>query len=224
LSATYRQAARVRPDLVDGDPQNRLLARGPRGRLTAEMVRDNALAVAGLLSAKMFGPSVMPAQPEGLGRAARSGVKWETSEGEDRYRRAVYTLIRRSNVYPSMVTFDAPNRLVCTARRFTTNTPLQALATLNDPVHFEAAVALACRMVESGVSNPPAQIKIGYRLATGRVPATAAMADLVTLYDDALEEYQADELLRKNVAETPEHAALALVANAILNLDRVLTK
>ena len=126
------------------DPANRLLARGPRVRLSAEMVRDQALAVSGLLSKKMFGPPVRPPQPDmGIKAAFGGGIDWKTSEGEDRFRRGIYTNWRRSNPYPSMATFDAPNREVCTVRRGTTNTPLQALVTMNDPVYVEAAQSLA---------------------------------------------------------------------------------
>ena len=224
LSATYRQQARVTPLLRDRDPRNVLLARGPRGRLTAEMVRDNALAVSDLLSRKMFGPSVMPPQPDGIWRAARSKLKWKTATGEDRYRRALYTYWRRSSPYPSMMTFDAPNRLVCAARRLTTNTPLQALVTLNDPVYVECAVALARRMRAEGGSTVESRIRHGYRLAAGSDPSDADVEDLARLHELALATYRREPALAEKMAESPEAAALALVANAILNLDRVLTR
>ncbi|MBW8883906.1 MAG: DUF1553 domain-containing protein, partial [Planctomycetia bacterium] len=154
-SAAYRQSSRVTPELLARDPDNRLLARGPRVRLSAEMVRDQALAVSGLLSAKMYGPPVKPPQPTlGLNAAFGSAVDWQPSTGADKFRRALYTTWRRSNPYPSMATFDAPNREVCTLRRDRTNTPLQALVTLNDPVYLEAAQALARRIAASG-SSPP---------------------------------------------------------------------
>src|SRR6185369_11547250 len=141
LSATYRQDPTVTPELIERDPGNRLLARGPRTRLSAEMVRDQALAVAGLLSAKIGGPPVMPPQPEGIWRTVYNGGKWVTSPGEDKHRRAIYTFVRRTSGYPSFLTFDAPSREVCTVRRIATSTPLQALVTLNDPVYIEAATA-----------------------------------------------------------------------------------
>ena len=142
-SAAYRQSSKVTPELYERDPENRLLARGPRFRLSAEMVRDQALFVSGLLSTKMYGPSVKPPQPAlGLSAAFGSTIDWKTSDGEDRFRRGLYTEWRRSNPYPSMITFDAPNREVCTIRRARTNTPLQALVTLNDPVYIESAQAL----------------------------------------------------------------------------------
>src|SRR5690606_3089992 len=137
-SATYRQQSGVTPALQEIDPGNRLLARGPRFRISAEMVRDQALAVSGLLSDKMHGPPVRPPQPKlGLSAAFGSATDWKGSEGADRYRRAIYTTWRRSNPYPSMTNFDAPNREVCVVRRTRTNTPLQALVTLNDPVYIE---------------------------------------------------------------------------------------
>ena len=139
-TAAYRQSSRVTPELYKHDPDNRLLARGPRFRLDAEAVRDQALGVAGLFSAKMYGPPVRPFQPSfGLSTAFGHGMDWATSEGEDRYRRAIYTSWQRTNPYPSMITFDSPSREVCTLRRPRTNTPLQALVTWNDPVYVEAA-------------------------------------------------------------------------------------
>src|SRR5205814_5596951 len=136
-SAAYRQSAKVTPALFERDPENRLLARGPRVRLSAEMVRDQALFAAGLLSVKMYGPSVKPPQPSlGVNAAFGGAIDWQPSAGEDKFRRGLYTNWRRSNPYPSMATFDAPNREVCTVRRTRTNTPLQALGMMNDPVYI----------------------------------------------------------------------------------------
>src|SRR5205823_14027599 len=153
-SAAYRQSSRVTPRLLERDPDNRLLARGPRARASAEVVRDQALFVAGLLSPKMYGPSVRPPRPKlGLNSAFGGTTDWDPSPGEDRYRRGLYTVIRRTAPYPSMTTFDAPDRNFCTLMRPKTNTPLQALVTLNDPVYVEAAQALARRIVaEAGKS------------------------------------------------------------------------
>ncbi|MEM9929043.1 MAG: DUF1553 domain-containing protein, partial [Bacteroidota bacterium] len=143
-SAAYRQSSKAAPELLAKDPGNKLLARGPRKRLTAEQVRDQALSVSRLLSAKMYGPGVMPPQPDRLWDfVPYSGMRWETSKGEDRYRRAVYTFLRRSVIHPQFATFDAPNRQVCLSRRIETNTPLQALLTLNDPAGLECAAVLA---------------------------------------------------------------------------------
>jgi hypothetical protein len=222
LSGTYRQSARTTPELQQRDPRNRLLARGPRTRLTAEMMRDNALAVSGLLSPKMFGPPVMPVQPEGIWRAARSGLKWKNAEGEDAHRRSLYTYWRRSSPYPSSLTFDAPDRLLCTARRSTTNTPLQALVTLNDPVFIEAAIALAKRVEAAG--EPAKQVAQAFEIATGTRPGDADLRDLADLHTGALAEYRRDPKLSVPLGGTPEKAAMAVVANAILNLDIVLTK
>ena len=153
MSATYRQSARVTPDLEERDPANLLFARGPRFRNSAETIRDQALFVSGLLDAKIGGPSVRPARPKlGLSAAFGKSTDWDTSPGTDRFRRALYTEWRRSTPYPSMVAFDAPDRNVCLVKRPRTNTPLQALVvTLNDPVYIEAAqAALARRIVKGG--------------------------------------------------------------------------
>lgn len=212
-SATYRQASYADADALDRDPHNRLLARGPRVRLTAEHVRDQALAVSGLLSDKLYGPSVMPYQPEGVWNTIRHVKRWTTSTGDDRYRRALYTYWRRSSPYPSMLTFDSPNRVVCTSRRVPTNTPLQALVTLNDPVYVEAAQALGQRILREGGSSIDAQIRYGYRLALLRAPSDATFRRLRSLYDRAQ--------TRHNAA--PE-AALTQVASVLLNLDAFLLK
>jgi hypothetical protein len=139
LSATYRQTHRASKELIEKDPSNRLLARGPRTRLSAERVRDQALSVAGLLSPKMHGPPVYPPQPAGIWNSIYSGRKWLESTGEDRFRRGIYTYQNRTSGYPGFLTFDAPSRDLCSARRIASNTPLQALVTLNDPAHIEAA-------------------------------------------------------------------------------------
>ena len=169
-SATYRQSSRATPDRLERDPKNRLFSRGARFRLEAEMVRDQALAVSGLLSRKMYGPSVFPPQPEGLWQAAFNGAdrKWNTSRGEDRYRRGLYTFLRRTSPYPSMTTFDAPTRETCTSRRFRTNTPLQAFVTLNDPAYVEAAQALARRIVREGGETAEERARFGLELALVR--------------------------------------------------------
>lgn len=224
LSATYRQEARITPALAARDPRNRLLARGPRGRLSAEMVRDQALAVSGLLSAKMFGPPVMPPQPDGIWDVVYSGAKWETATGEDRHRRALYTFTRRTTGYPSALTFDSPSREVCQTRRIKTNTPLQALVTLNDPVYVECAVALTARMRREAGDDVRKQIQHGYELVSGRASAKSDIRVLEELYNTALSRYTAQPELAKKLTGTPADAALALVANALLNLDASLTK
>ena len=217
------------------DPDNLLLARGPRFRLSAEMIRDQSLFVSGLLSAKMYGPPARPLQPK-LGNNAAFGpaIDWETSDGEDRYRRGLYTMWRRSSPYPSMATFDAPNREVCTVRRDRTNTPLQALVTLNDPVYVEAAQALARRMVENGQTTAD-KARFGFRLCLARPPNDAELNMLTTLYDQSLFELagnveQATSLATEPLGAAPagvdviELAAWTVVANVLLNLDEMFLK
>lgn len=232
-SAAYRQSSKCPPEVMARDPENRLISCGPRVRLSAEVIRDQALAASGLLSTKKGGPSVHPPQPDlGLKAAFGGGLDWKTSSGEDRYRRAIYTTWRRSNPYPSMATFDAPNREVCTVRRPRTNTPLQALVTLNDPVYVEAAQALARRMVREGGSNAADRAIRGFRLVLARSPTGSEVDRLVKLFDDAVAEYREDGPAAKEMAtvplgdppadvgaDLPELAAWTVVANVILNLD-----
>jgi hypothetical protein len=223
LSSTYRQSHKAAPELVERDRDNRLLARGPRVRLTAEMVRDQALAAAGVLSGKMYGPSVFPPQPAGVWSSAHSGSMWKESTGEDRLRRGIYTYAKRTSGFPGFITFDAPTRDLCSARRIGSNTPLQALVTLNDPAHIEAAQALARRM-EAHHPELRERIAYGVKLATQQ-PATAdVIEDLVALHADASASYaQATEKSAK-LGPTPEAAALVLVANTLLNLDSALNR
>jgi hypothetical protein len=232
LSQTYRQASQVTPELIEKDPANRLLARGPRFRLTAEQVRDQALAVGGLLSAKMYGKSVMPLQPEGVWQVVYSGMKWETSPGEDAFRRAVYTFWRRSSPYPSLLTFDAAGREICVSRRIRTNTPLQALVTLNDTVYLLAAQGLA-RKMQQVAGAPEKQIAAGYQSALFRQPAAPKLQVLTTLYRQADTYYRQNPqqliafLGKETCAQNPaprQLAAFTLVANAILNLDEFVMK
>ncbi len=154
MSATYQQSSAVSPELLKRDPQNQWYARGARFRLDAESVRDQALASAGLLSTKAYGPPVMPWQPEGVWQVVYNGESWKTSKGDDRYRRALYTFMRRTSAYPSMTNFDAPTGETCTIRRIRTNTPLQALTTLNDPTFMEAAQRLAQQALETSPRDP----------------------------------------------------------------------
>ena len=223
LSATYRQAGTTTTEKVAADPLNRLLSRGPRARLSAEMVRDQALALSGRLSTKMYGRPVMPPQPEGVWRSVYNNQQWKVAEGEDRYRRAVYTYWKRTSGYPSFITFDAPSRDICVARRMTTNTPLQALVTLNDQAFIELAQGFAERMQTSG-EEPRAQVGAGYRLATGRAIPSKTLDALAGLYDEAAAAFDADEEECKALADTREKYALSIVANAMLNLDELLTK
>lgn len=234
-SATYRQSSFCSEANQIADPFNRLYARGPRFRASAEMVRDQALLVSGLLSPKMFGPPVNPPQPElGLKAAFGSDTDWKTSEGDDRYRRGIYTMWRRSSPYPSMAQFDAPNREVCTVRRIRTNTPLQALVTLNDPVYIEAAQSLARKMIAVGV-NPEQRIRLAFRDGLIREPSELELKRLTELAASAYEIYRADVDQAKRLATDPigelpagidvaEAASWTVVANVILNLDEMLMK
>jgi len=223
LSSTYGQRDKASPALIERDPRNRLFARGPRQRLTAEMVRDQALVVSGLLSKKMAGPPVYPPQPDGVWRSVYSGQKWKTSEGEDRYRRAIYTYSKRTSGYPAFLTFDAPTRDLCSARRIATNTPLQALVTLNDPAHMEFAQALAKRMLQAGPTLP-AQLGHGYQSLTLAEATPAILKTLTGLYLDVLADYQSHPAESVKLAATPEEAALVLVANTLLNSDLALNR
>ena len=169
-SATYQQSSRIPPEWLERDPYNKLLARGPRFRLEAEMIRDTALAASGLLSAKMGGPSVFPYQPEGIWSLPYNPDKWVNDEGEDRYRRGIYTFWRRTVPYPSFISYDATSREFCTVRRIRTSTPLQALTSLNDPAFFEAAQAMAQRLIKDGGPDTQSRIRYGYQLCTARKP------------------------------------------------------
>ncbi len=241
-SSAYRQSSAVTPEQLEQDPANRWLGRGPRFRMSAETVRDQALAAAGLLSRKMHGPSVHPPQPStGLSAAFGSRIDWQTSEGADRYRRALYTSWRRSNPYPSMSTFDAPNREVCTLRRDRSNTPLQALVTLNDPVYVEAAQGLARRVLEESPCDLAARLDHAVLLCLAR-PATAAERQRLTqLYDAAYAELVTRPEEATVLATEPlgpwqpthpdlqstavvELAAWTVVANVLLNLDETLMR
>ena len=235
LSATYRQSSKVTPALLRRDDQNRLLARGPRFRLEAEMIRDNALSIAGLLSLKQGGPPVKPYQPEGLWRV--TGLvdnTYKVSPGEDQYRRGLYVVWRRSAPYPSFMNFDAQIRAACVVKRSRSNTPLQALTLLNDPVYVEAAMALAKRMLSAATSSDiEGRLRHGFRLALARLPADGELATLATLHAAALARYQSDPKaaaqLVKPFAETSSHdpvdlAACYEVATVLLNLDETITK
>lgn len=228
-SATYRQSSETDKQKQEKDPYNYWLARGPRVRLSAEQVRDQALAVSGLLSKKIYGPSVMPPQPEGIWLSPYDGASWKESKGEDRYRRGLYTYWKRTAPYPSMTTFDAPSREFCQSRRIRTNTPLQALVTLNDPVYLESAQRLAVFM-QSKAKTPEAQLRLGYQKLTYQNIKPKSLAVILGVYHKALQEYrrkpnEIDSLLTYVPRhKSPELAALTVSANVLLNLDEVVTK
>lgn len=243
-SATYRQSSKVSKRILAKDAANRYLARGPRVRLTAEQVRDQALAIGGELSLKMHGKSVMPPQPNGVWQVVYSGLEWKTSQGEDAFRRAIYTFWRRSTPYPSLMTFDAAARDVCVSRRIRTNTPLQALVTLNDTVYITAARGLANRMRREGGQNLESQLKKGYQLALFKQPDAQKLKVLSDLYSKADRYYREnpEEInrflgrpatktgvmktvsIRGNDNGLRHLACLSVVANAIMNLDEFVMK
>ncbi len=228
MSSAYRQDNRATSKHLKIDPRNRYLARGPRFRLTAEVVRDQALAVSGLLSKKQYGPPVYPTNPVKLVRNAfTGGTKWIASEGEDRYRRAVYTFLKRSSPHPLFETFDMASRTVCNMRRIRTNTPLQSFMTLNDETFIAAAKALSSTMAEG--ESVEEQITIGLETALLHPAREDHLSVLVELYQETLVEYESDptlaaSLLGSEGAELNRTAALVVVANVILNLDEFLTR
>jgi mono/diheme cytochrome c family protein len=230
-SSTYRQSSATTPALLEKDPYNRLLGRGPRFRMEAEMVRDVTLAASGLLSRKLGGPSVFPLQPEGVWKSPYSSERWTVSKGEDRFRRSLYTFVRRSSPHPAMMTFDATSREYCAVRRVRTNTPLQALTTLNDEAAMEAARALAKRMIDEGGDDLRARIVYGFRVCMARTPKEKEVERLTALCQQQLRSFDANaaeagKLARNHStrATAAEFAAWTMVANVLLNLDETLTK
>jgi hypothetical protein len=237
MSATYRQSSRITRDLLAKDPNNILLARGPRFRLQGEFVRDNALAVSGLLNRKVGGPGVKPYQPPGLwNEVSLSGnVRFKQDPSEGLYRRSMYTYWKRSAPAPSMTIFDAPTREKCMVERLRTNTPLQALVTLNDPQFVEAARHLARRMMKEGGQTPKERVKFGYRLVTSRNSRPIVARILESAFNEEFENYKknpeaAGKILamgdseRDESLDAPEHAAWTIVASMLLNLDEVITR
>ncbi|MCD2424111.1 DUF1553 domain-containing protein [Niabella pedocola] len=230
MSATYRQDSRLTPELKEKDPVNKWYARGPRVRLSAEQLRDQNLCISGLMSAKMYGPGVMPWQPEGIWLSPYNGARWQNSAGEDQYRRAVYTYWKRTAPYPSMISFDGVQRVLCTARRIKTNTPLQALTTLNDSAYIDMARHLAYRMQQEGGRDVAAQIQKGYRLMLYKPIKEEKLKVFEALYQQALKEFQSDTgkttamVGGQQEKAAPATAALVVVANALLNLDEVVVK
>ena len=235
MSATYRQTSAVRTELLTRDPRNRLLARGPRFRLEAEMIRDQALAVSGLLSRKLYGPPVMPPQPDGVWKTVYNSDRWTTSRGEDRYRRGLYTFAKRTTAYPSFLLLDAGSGEVCLPRRVRTNTATAALVTLNDPVYTEAAQAIARRVVGEVAGGASERAKFAWQIVTGRPPLAEETARLVRLFEEQLADYRKRPEDATKMASVPlgpvpegmnaaELASWTVVASALLNLDETLSK
>ena len=226
LSATYQQDSKVTPDMLEKDPYNRYYARGARVRLSAEQIRDQALCISGVFCDSMYGPSVFPWQPKGIWLSPWNGATWQQSKGAQQYRRAMYTYWKRSAGYPSMINFDGVSREVCTSRRIRTNTPLQALNMLNDSVYIDLARHLAKRMDERDIQK---SISKGFEWATLHSIDNKSLQTLTGLYNTALETYRREpekskQILGKSSEPNPAMAALTIVANAILNLDEVVTK
>ncbi|HYO09544.1 MAG TPA: PSD1 and planctomycete cytochrome C domain-containing protein [Tepidisphaeraceae bacterium] len=235
-SATYRQSSRVAPEMQQRDPQNVLYARGPRLRVEAEVVRDIALAASGLLSPRVGGPSVFPPQPPGISELSYGPLKWVESAGADRYRRGMYTFLKRTAMYPMETTFDGPTAEVTCARRPRSNTPLQALITLNDEVFVEAAQALARRLMESGPAGAADRASHVFRLCVARRPDETELRAILGFYEKQLARFRDESLdpaavALRDPAQSPpagmdvaELAAWTTVARSILNLDETITK
>lgn len=235
MSATYQQSSQVSPQLLSLDSENRLLARGPRQRLDAEFLRDNALAIAGVLNPAIGGRSIKPYQPEGTWEINEmSGYKYETSKGADLYRRGLYVYWRRSTVYPSFVTLDAPTREFCISQRAKTSTPLQSLVLMNDPVFVEAARGFAQRILAEPNLDDTARLKLSWRIALARAPSETELAILTNTLKQQQETYRADPAAAQKlvaVGDLPgletqdvvEVAAWTALSNVILNLNETLS-
>jgi hypothetical protein len=233
-SATYRQASRVTPELWLRDPENRLLARGPRVRLSAETIRDQALFVSGLLAERLGGPSVKPYQPPGLWKEL-TDTDYVADHGEGLHRRSLYTFWKRTVAPPTMMTFDASPRETCVVRETRTNTPLQALVLMNDVAFVEAARMLAQRVMREGGPTPEGRLALAFRLVTARMPRAAeskVLLDALEYHRARFREHQASAPRLLAVGEepadprleAPELAAYTAVCNLVLNLDEVVTK
>ncbi|MDB3993783.1 DUF1553 domain-containing protein, partial [Gammaproteobacteria bacterium] len=238
-SATYRQSSAVTPVMIERDPENRLLARATRMRMPAQMIRDQALAVSGLLTERLGGPSVGPYQPEGLwDDIVERGQEYRLSSGEDLYRRSLYTFWKRTRPAPAMITFDSSTRETHIVAPTRTNTPLQALNLMNDVTYVEAARALGERTLQRGVVDNSAvkqNITYMYRLASSRMPSDDVQLILVSAYENYLAEYQADraaalllvsegQSARDQTLDIAQLAAYQMVASLILNLDGTITR
>jgi len=227
-SATYRQSSRATPELIARDPDNKLLARGPRFRLEAEIVRDSALLSSGLLSEKMGGPSVHPPQPDGVTEAAYGSPKWLVDPGEDRNRRSIYTFMKRTAPFALYANFDAPTGEACLARRDVSNTPLQALALLNDVVFLDASRALGHSLSAQG-GPVEDRVRTLFRRCLTRPPTDDEVALLVKFFDTQKVRFTHGELNAKELAgegagDLNEAAAWTALARALWNLDEAITR
>lgn len=229
-SATYRQSSAVNEELLKKDPNNKFYARAPRLRLSAEQIRDQGLQISNLLSSKMYGKSVMPFQPDGIWRSPYNGDKWIMSEGEDQYRRALYTYLKRTAPYPTMITFDGGARETCIPRRIRTNTPLQALSSLNDSTTLVMSRGLAMRMQKIGGNDVDKQISKAYELMMYKPISQGKLNALKELYQQAMLKYRKDKTAVSKIWAGKERqikaeaASMVIVANAMLNMDEWLNK
>lgn len=239
MSGAYRQSAKVTPEVLAKDPENQLLARGPRFRLDAEVIRDSVLSISGLLVEREGGKSVKPYQPEGVWEAVAfvgsNTREFKQDSGESLYRRSLYTFWKRTSPPPLLATFDAPSRENCTVRRPRTNTPLQALALMNDKQYVEAARKLGARMMKEGGSTPQERLTYGFRLTTARTPTAKEMDVLQRTLQKQLQTFGADKAAADKLLaygdspkimdlDSGEHAAWTMVANLLINLDETITK
>jgi hypothetical protein len=235
MSATYRQSSHVDPDMLEKDPANVYMARGPRLRVESEIVRDIALASSGLLSQKIGGPSVFPPQPAGVEALSYGPIAWVPSQGEDRYRRGMYTFLKRTSIYPGQTTFDGPTADVTCTRRTRSNTPLQALTTLNDEVFIEAAQAMANKLMTQGPKDPIGKAKLAFKLCTARLPEAKELGSILNFYDAQKKRFEKKEVDAAQVAlpdpskppkdmDITELAAWTTVSRAMLNLDETITR
>jgi hypothetical protein len=235
MSATYRQSSQVKPVHLEKDTDNRLLARGPRHRLDAEFIRDNALALSGLLNRAVGGKPVLPYQPPGIWEINEmSGLTWKHQRDAGQYRRALYIYHRRSTPYPSLLTFDAPSREVCIAGRARTSTPLQSLVLMNDPVYVEAARALAIRVLREGGFTDEQRMNYAWRLAVSRSPTSAETRILQRTLEHQFATYRQDKAAAESLLKTgdlknpadcdaTELAAWTALANVVLNLNETIS-
>jgi len=237
-SAAFKQSSAISPQALEIDPENRFLSHGPRYRLDAEVLRDSALFISGLLVEKMGGKGVKPYQPSGLWKAvaypSSTTANYKRDNGDALYRRSIYTFVKRTSPPPSMSTFDAPNREACTVKRERTNTPLQALAMMNDIQYVEAARCFAERVVEQSLPETEQRLNYAMQLATGRTLAEDELKLLGNLYTEHMATFKKNQEAAKGLIQTgeaprisdatPEElASLTMICNLILNLDEIMT-
>ena len=233
MSSTYRQSSKHRPELHESDPTNRLFARQNRLRAEGEIVRDLHLATSGLLSEKIGGPSVFPPLPPGVAELSyANNFKWKTSEGEDRYRRGMYTFFKRTSPHPNLISFDCPDSNTMRLQRDSSNTPLQALVTLNNGIFTEAAQAMARRVLTEGGESDSDRLTYALRLCLVRTPASMELERFAALLNSAREYYKdhpedGKKLVSNHAVdgvETDENAAWVTTVRMMMNLDEFIVR